>query len=127
MRAPRQGSRWSAGRIRRRGRYASYIESEAWFRRREQWHAEHVDSTGAEPTCAVCDAAWTLSRGDLHHRTYDRLGRERYGDLIPMCRVHHAALHELWDASPAWRRLGRAQATAGIISILRRQLEGQRS
>jgi hypothetical protein len=127
MRPPRQGSRWSAGRVQRRGRYTAYIESDDWFRRREQWHTEHVETTSAEPTCAVCDQTWTLNRDDLHHRTYDRLGHELHSDLIPLCRTHHRAVHDLWDASPAWRRLGRVQATAGIISILRRRQKGQRS
>jgi hypothetical protein len=126
MREARPGSRWSAGRVLRRGRYAAYIASDDWFRRREAWHSQTIARTGLEPSCAVCGSAWTLSLGDLHHRTYDRLGAELDADLVPLCRADHDALHRLWDESPAWRRLGRSQATAGIIAALRRQARGTR-
>lgn len=124
MREVKAGSRWSTGRVIRRSRYAAYIESQAWFDRREQWCEEWVCQTGSEPRCAVCSAPWLLSRDDLHHRSYERLGHERHTDLVAMCRTHHTALHDLWDKSPSWRRLGRAQATAGIIAALRRQRKG---
>ena len=32
---------------------------------------------------------------------------------------HHLQLHAIIDTSPSWRRLGRAAATAGIITVLR--------
>lgn len=121
MRPPRPGSGWSAGRVLCRGRYAAYIDSPDWFARRERWHATHLVMTGQEPVCAVCGRPWRLRDDDLHHATYARLGDEAYHDLVPMCREHHTALHNLWDASLAWRPLGRAQATAGIIAVLRRR------
>jgi len=120
MRPPRPGSRWSARRLRRRGRYAAYLGSRDWFARRERWYADHRRLTGGEPGCAVCRSPWRLRDGDLHHASYARLGDEAHRDLIPMCREHHQRLHDLWDASPAWRRMGREHATAGIISALRR-------
>lgn len=121
MREPRPGLPWSRGRLRRRGRYASYMGSLDWQARREAWHAEWLDRYGIEPMCVVCDERWTERHGDLHHRSYDRLGRERFDDLVPLCRAHHRALHDLWDGSSAWRSLGRASATIGIIATLRRR------
>jgi len=123
MRAARPGSRWSGGRVLRRHRYTAYLRSDAWFRRRERWHAEYLETTGTDPVCAVCGRAWRLDRDDLHHRSYNHLGDEHHWDLTPLCRADHAALHALWDACPSWRRLGRAQATDGIIAILRRRPE----
>ena len=65
-----------------------------WFRRRERWLEQYRDAHGGqEPVCVVCGALWTLRGGDLHHRTYARLGAETWQDLVPMCRDHHAALH----------------------------------
>jgi hypothetical protein len=122
MRAPRPGSRWSRRRVARRARYADYIHSPAWWRTRVEWYATHT--TGAsrgQSHCAGCDAPWLRDRDDLHHTTYDRLGQERFNDLIPMCRACHTRLHELWDTSPAWRKLVRAQATVGILAALRRE------
>jgi len=120
MRAPRSGSRWSAGRLLRRDQYAAYIESQDWYTRRVLWYADHLCLTRSEPACAVCRRPWRLRDDDLHHASYERLGHEAHRDLIPMCREHHQALHDLWDASPSWQRLGRERATAGIISALRR-------
>ena len=122
MRAARPGSRWSAGRVQRRSRYAAYIDSDDWFRRRELWHEEWLARYGAPAVCMVCGGKWSLGRGDLHHRTYDRLGHELFEDLVPLCREHHTALHDIWDRTPAWRRMGRQHATAGIIAALRRSI-----
>ncbi len=119
MRPPRPGSRWSARRLHRRRRYAAYITSPDWLTRRRRWYAEHLRRTGTAPICAVCGRPWRLREDDLHHASYARLGHEAHGDLLPMCRADHEALHDLWDADPAWRRLGRQQATAGIAAVLR--------
>lgn len=123
MRDPRPGLDWSRGRVFRRDRYATYMDSAGWRARRQAWHAEWTTRYGCEPVCLVCGGQWTLRHGDLHHRNYDRLGHERFDDLVPLCRKHHAVLHELWDASPAWRRMGRSAATMGIIATLRRLRE----
>ncbi len=71
---------------------------------------------GVEPTCAVCGGCWTLRNGDLHHRNYERLGRERFDDLMPLCRACHEHLHRILESTPAWRRMGRAQASDVIIA-----------
>jgi hypothetical protein len=60
-----------------------------------------------------------LHSGDLHHRNYDRLGHERFDDLIPLCRACHEQLHRTLESTPAWRRMGRAQASDVIIARLR--------
>jgi hypothetical protein len=61
-----------------------------------------------------------LSHSDLHHRSYERLGAEADCDLIPLDRACHDRLHAILESSPAWRRLGRAQATDVIVARLRR-------
>ena len=75
---PRLGSNWTPSRWARRGRYADYVQSKAWARRRLWWFEEHRRRTGEEPACAVCDVAEV----DLHHMDYARIGGEDYGDLI---------------------------------------------
>lgn len=125
MRDPRPELAWSLGRIRRRARYRTYIDSPAWRARRRAWYHDWLARYGTEPTCLACGRAWTVRRGDLHHASYDRLGAEAFTDLLPLCRADHARLHELWDASPAWRRLGRAAASIGIIATLRRRHDNQ--
>jgi len=126
MRQAHPGSRWSRARLDRRRRYAAYIDSEAWFQRRECWYEQWLQQVGSKPVCLVCEQPWTLRSGDLHHRSYDRLGDEAFTDLLPLCRDCHTRLHDLWDCSPGWRKLGRSQATIGIIHALRRACTAHR-
>lgn len=121
MRAPRRTSRWSRSRLLCRGYYQSYLNSRAWYRKRQQWYRTWRQQAGTEPVCAVCGQLWTLRAGHLHHRTYARLGSELTTDLMPLCAADHEPLHDLWDTYPSWRATGRATATLGIIAALRRQ------
>lgn len=122
MRDPRAGLEWSRARVVRRAVYAEWMGSSDWLRWREQWLAQWVLRHGAEPVCAVCDTPWTLRHGDLHHRSYDRLGHEHPSDVVPMCRACHHRLHRVLE-SGAWNRTSRPQATDLIIRTLRRSLE----
>jgi len=119
MREPRPGLRWSAGRLARRQAYLSWTASPVWRARRRAWLAEWRARYDGEPACVVCDAPWRLGDGDLHHICYLRLGAETFVDLWPICRACHEALHLIWDATPAWRALGREAASAGIVAALR--------
>ncbi|GAA1835965.1 hypothetical protein GCM10009795_096440 [Nocardioides hankookensis] len=131
MRPGRNDVVWSRGRAIRRAGYQAYMQSPQWFARRRWWFEEWVSRTqgvrrlqdSAAPVCLVCGRLWTLREGDLHHVTYDRLGAEAFEDLVPLCRTHHEALHDLYDASPLWRRTGRVQATYGIIGVLKRRTQ----
>ena len=120
MRPPRPGLAWSKGRFVRRACYGAWMASAEWLQTRERWHATHVMKHRATPACVVCGAEWTLRRGDLHHRSYDRLRQERFADLIPMCRACHDRLHLILESIPAWRRLGRAPASDLIVAMMAR-------
>jgi hypothetical protein len=121
MRDPRPGLPWSQGRVVRRAEYGSYMGSPAWFARRERWLAEWK-STHGDPVCLVCGQPWALRSGDLHHRTYTRLGAEAASDLTPLCRTCHTELHRLLEGAPGWRRMPREQATDALVAVLRAHL-----
>ena len=72
-------------RRRRSSRYRSYIRSPAWFERRRK----HLVKHGGQ--CKACGATEKIH---LHHKTYDRLGAERDGDLVALCETCHKAVHE---------------------------------
>ena len=120
MRDPRPGIAWSTRRVATRATYRSYMGGFAWLHRRRLWLTTWILEHDAEPLCQICSARWTLDAGDLHHRSYRRLGHEPDGDLLPLCRDCHTALHALLDA-PAWRRFGRARATDALVAVLRRR------
>lgn len=120
MRTPRRSSRWSADRVARRAVYAAYMNSKAWQDKRRDWYAQWVTLTGSPPVCLVCGRNWSVRSGHLHHLTYQRLGAEEPADLMPLCSLDHGHLHDVLDASPSWRRLGREAATVGIVGVLRR-------
>lgn len=121
MREPRPGLPWSKHRARRRLAYVSWMASDKWLARRVSWRETWVATHGTEPCCVVCGGPWSLSHGDLHHRSYARLGAEADGDLIPLDRACHDRLHLILESSPAWRRLGREHATDVIVARLRQR------
>jgi hypothetical protein len=125
VRDPRPGLAWSGRRIALRARYAGYMDSPAWYRRRQLWLEWWTATHNRGPSCVICQTPWTLNRGDLHHRSYRRLGHEAHHDLTPLCHNCHLLLHALLERSPAWRRLDRAQATDLIIDLLRRRIEAR--
>lgn len=56
-------------------------------------------------TCQVCGSNGT----EVHHITYDRLGKERTEDLVLLCREHHQEIHNI---------LGYEYTTSYPISVL---------
>jgi 5-methylcytosine-specific restriction endonuclease McrA len=68
--------------------YGDYLHSPGWRARVEA----AIDRAGGR--CQVCNADRWLARLDVHHRTYERLGREEPGDLTVLCRDCHRLFHE---------------------------------
>jgi len=65
--------------------YAAYLQSSAWRDVRERYKASDL------PQICMCGA----ERWQLHHTTYERVGRELLEDLIPLCGDCHATAHML--------------------------------
>ncbi|OMG10485.1 hypothetical protein [Actinomyces naeslundii] len=110
------------GRVAAGKRYADWLASPGWHRRRQRWASEEQRRYG-RIVCALCGARWSQSRGDLHHLSYSRMGRERHEDLMAMCRPCHELVHQAIDASRSWQRLisrgRRRQVTLAIIESIR--------
>ena len=70
-------------------RYGRGYLASAWWAEVRRAYELHPYAPHA---CAVCGAL----RYELHHRTYERLGREQISDLLALCRAHHEALHGAW-------------------------------
>jgi hypothetical protein len=64
--------------------YQDYLKSDHWQHMREIAR-EHYGNT-----CCLCG---TEDQLDVHHRTYERRGRERLSDVILLCRDCHSRYH----------------------------------
>jgi 5-methylcytosine-specific restriction endonuclease McrA len=67
--------------------YVAHLRSPAW-RAIARQALERADWR-----CQVCNADRWFSRLEVHHRTYERLGREAPKDLIVLCRHCHKLFH----------------------------------
>jgi 5-methylcytosine-specific restriction endonuclease McrA len=65
--------------------YVEYMASPQWQARRRAYYRAHSKE------CFICRSPFRVG---LHHRTYDNLGSEKDDDLVPLCWLHHEALHE---------------------------------
>lgn len=72
--------------------YATYLESPEWKHRRDYMLRR------ADHRCSLCDTS--TNSLDVHHRTYERLGREYDADLIVLCRPCHDRHHKKPKVKP---------------------------
>ena len=70
-----------------RGDYSAYLNSQTWKKKRK------IALKRAGYRCQVCSAS--QCRLDVHHNTYDRLGREDPEDLCVLCTYCHKKHHNL--------------------------------
>lgn len=76
--------------------YGDYLRTTHWM------HLRRRKLAVAGYKCARCDRADV--RLDVHHWTYDRLGRECDSDLVVLCGGCHAAEHDLSGDRPPIHR-----------------------
>ena len=65
-------------------KYRTYINSLAWEERKLAYYAKH------EKVCSACGSVKSIH---LHHHSYENLGRERDGELLPLCETCHKLVH----------------------------------
>lgn len=91
-------------------RYHNYLRSPEWAVRR-QWMLDE-----ASYRCQLCGESQSLQ---VHHRSYDNVGRERKSDLTVLCGDCHARFHDK-VASPAPQRTDGLSAYRKVVSTLAR-------
>ena len=116
MRARRYTAPATPTQATRRAQWGRYLSTRAWRQRREVW----IASGHANSHCPGCGIALDPRRADVHHLAYpDIPGTETDEDLVLVCRGCHETVHASLDASPAWRRTSRRDATWAILAALR--------
>lgn len=78
--------------------YAEYLLTEHWQYMRQRMLAR------ARYACNFCGCNRQLH---VHHRTYERIGRERPEDLVVLCAECHSSVHDLRHRQP-WMSLREA-------------------
>src|SRR3990167_785505 len=73
--------------------YREYLQTPEWQARRKR----QLSSAGYR--CQVCNTG--TKRLNVHHRTYERRGRELFSDLIVLCEDCHALFHGKINTSPS--------------------------
>lgn len=69
-----------------RPKYAVYIQSKKWLRRREAFYKKYGRA------CAACGSKEHLH---IHHMSYRHVGDERDDELAVLCDVCHEEFHDL--------------------------------
>jgi len=105
--------------------YGDYLRSAHWRRLRAEYRASDL------PQSCIC-GEWETQ---LHHITYERVGRERLSDLVPLCPSCHNLVHVLeWrgqgnlsvdDLTDAERAEAGRAWLAQLIEERRREAEAQ--
>lgn len=70
--------------------YRTYISSPAW----RTSAARMAELAASGHRCRICNAGGGTARLEVHHRTYERLGRERISDLTTLCSKCHRDVTE---------------------------------
>jgi 5-methylcytosine-specific restriction endonuclease McrA len=89
--------------------YDAYRQSPEWAVMR-RWKIDEADHR-----CQLCDATGPVL--DVHHRTYERIGRELQADLVVLCRACHAAVHGR-ESAPTMREAYAAQSTRPVSEVI---------
>ena len=88
--------------------YRSYLSSTAWRKKRDRVLRRD------KHTCQTCGVK--AAHLEVHHRTYERVGRERLGDLITLC----SACHDVISASIRSRQIDQHWPTGLVNTLLGR-------
>jgi hypothetical protein len=88
--------------------YDGYLKSPHWLTFKSRWRKANQKSG-----CAVCGG----SKIQLHHHNYDNIGHERFGDVTPLCDLHHEEVHILLRD-----KLRPVSDTEWAIETIRREL-----
>jgi 5-methylcytosine-specific restriction endonuclease McrA len=77
--------------------YKSYLSSNAWKETRARFfnRSQRVLLMRRRYGRIVCEFCKYRGKFNLHHKTYERLGRERTTDLIILCDDCHEKVHSL--------------------------------
>lgn len=96
--------------------YKAYLKSKRWQAKREQVFRHYGKR------CYACRMAPRILH--VHHLTYERLGREKIGDLIPLCVPCHREVTRRYR-TPGGRQRGNLRVTMEFVNAKRAERRRQ--
>lgn len=73
--------------------YSAYLESDHWKDKKKSFYnSRYASKKKGIPVCLNCNNPKDLN---LHHISYDNLGKEKLKDLILLCKNCHKLTHDL--------------------------------
>jgi hypothetical protein len=115
----RKGAATRTGTSARKQAYLEYMASPAWRAYRTAWWQSY-DRQFPVRKCYCCGIPQSaLKRSlELHHRTYERLGAERWEDLVPVCGPRSVGGNGCHQAiTRMWRNRGRTGMTMTLWEL----------
>lgn len=91
----------------------------------DHWRA--VRKRALERACGRCQVCNAASKLDVHHRTYERLGKEEDGDLTVLCRDCHDLFHSNSKVKSTKRKRASTRQAPGTyapekVALYKRQM-----
>jgi hypothetical protein len=74
--------------------YRQYLQSDHWKAFRKKYYQKYGYK------CRICGSTENVN---LHHKTYNRLGKEWLMDVISLCETHHHEFHAFCGNSYIWQ------------------------
>lgn len=100
--------------------YSSYLKSSTWKKTKQKFfQSKFVMRLEGYLVCSCCKSSTKLN---VHHKTYERLGKEKLTDLVLLCEECHNKTHEI--EKYARKRLGNAHKYIDII-FAKKELTGK--
>lgn len=82
--------------------YSDYLASEHWRQfRAEYYHSATCQNIKARFGEYRCEFCFTCGPLNLHHMTYERLGKELPSDVVLVCSSCHLAIHDYYNSTRA--------------------------
>ena len=103
--------------------YREYLQSDHWKAFRKRYYQRYGYK------CTICGSTENIN---LHHKTYNRLGKEWLMDVISLCEIHHHEFHGSCGNSYVWqntkafikaKKVERSDASQKQIDKAQRRLE----
>src|SRR6266404_4544864 len=83
--------------------YEKYVKTDCWSLRRQLYLKKHSSCEGCGQSVEPLNISGRPIPLEVHHLTYERLGRESDDDLLAVCNGCHKLFHGLPGATPkAW-------------------------